>query len=170
MAPSWTTRAKCTFWCSRWRARCSGVSEPSRADELLAQALKQAGIDAVVTRGVNEDELGDLIEDRWVGSPVDAVIGNVPFANVHLDFHGQKLSLHDFCIAKGATLRRHTADLVSNTISNHQQTITRLQAQRLLSRRCLRWSPVTQADTGASQLHTRLTGARVKQIDLGASK
>ena len=32
--------------------------------------------------------------------PLDAVIGNVPFANVHLDFHGQKLSLHDFCIAK----------------------------------------------------------------------
>ena len=32
--------------------------------------------------------------------PVDAVIGNVPFANVHLDFHGQKLSLHDYCIAK----------------------------------------------------------------------
>jgi N12 class adenine-specific DNA methylase len=32
--------------------------------------------------------------------PLDAVIGNVPFANVHLDFHGQKLSLHDYCIAK----------------------------------------------------------------------
>ena len=32
--------------------------------------------------------------------PLDAVIGNVPFANVHLDLHGQKLSLHDFCIAK----------------------------------------------------------------------
>jgi N12 class adenine-specific DNA methylase len=33
--------------------------------------------------------------------PLDAVIGNVPFANIQLDFHGQKLSLHDFCIAKG---------------------------------------------------------------------
>jgi hypothetical protein len=32
--------------------------------------------------------------------PVDAVIGNVPFADVKLDFHGQKLSLHDFFIAK----------------------------------------------------------------------
>jgi N12 class adenine-specific DNA methylase len=32
--------------------------------------------------------------------PLDAVIGNIPFANVHLDFHGQKLSLHDYCIAK----------------------------------------------------------------------
>jgi N12 class adenine-specific DNA methylase len=33
--------------------------------------------------------------------PLDGVIGNVPFANIPLDFHGQKLSLHDFCIAKG---------------------------------------------------------------------
>ena len=32
--------------------------------------------------------------------PLDAVIGNVPFAKIPLDFHGQKLSLHDFCIAK----------------------------------------------------------------------
>ena len=32
--------------------------------------------------------------------PLDAVIGNVPFADVKLDFHGQKLSLHDFFIAK----------------------------------------------------------------------
>jgi len=31
---------------------------------------------------------------------LDAVIGNVPFADVKLDFHGQKLSLHDFCVAK----------------------------------------------------------------------
>src|SRR5271165_5372915 len=32
--------------------------------------------------------------------PIDAVIGNVPFADVKLDYHGQKLSLHDFFIAK----------------------------------------------------------------------
>lgn len=32
--------------------------------------------------------------------PLDAVIGNVPFADIKLDFHGQKLSLHDFFIAK----------------------------------------------------------------------
>jgi N12 class adenine-specific DNA methylase len=31
---------------------------------------------------------------------IDAVIGNVPFADVKLDYHGQKLSLHDFCFAK----------------------------------------------------------------------
>ncbi len=31
---------------------------------------------------------------------IDAVIGNVPFADVKLDYRGQKLSLHDFCFAK----------------------------------------------------------------------
>ncbi len=31
---------------------------------------------------------------------IDAVIGNVPFANVGLDYRGQKLSLHDYFFAK----------------------------------------------------------------------
>ncbi|HLJ95434.1 MAG TPA: DEAD/DEAH box helicase family protein [Gemmataceae bacterium] len=36
-----------------------------------------------------------LSEDR-----IDAVIGNVPFADLKLDYRGQKLSLHDFFFAK----------------------------------------------------------------------
>ena len=32
--------------------------------------------------------------------PLDAVIGNVPFADIKLDFQGQKLSLHDFFVVK----------------------------------------------------------------------
>ena len=32
--------------------------------------------------------------------PLDAVIGNVPFADIKLDLNGQKLSLHDYFIAK----------------------------------------------------------------------
>ncbi|OWK45567.1 DEAD/DEAH box helicase family protein [Fimbriiglobus ruber] len=31
---------------------------------------------------------------------LDAVIGNVPFADVRLDYHGQKLALHDYFLAK----------------------------------------------------------------------
>jgi N12 class adenine-specific DNA methylase len=31
---------------------------------------------------------------------IDAVVGNVPFADVKLDYHGQKLSLHDYFFAK----------------------------------------------------------------------
>jgi hypothetical protein len=37
----------------------------------------------------------NLPEDR-----IDAVIGNVPFADLKLDYQGQKLSLHDFFFAK----------------------------------------------------------------------
>ncbi len=36
-----------------------------------------------------------LPEDR-----IDAVIGNVPFADLKLDYHGQKFSLHDYFFAK----------------------------------------------------------------------
>ncbi|MGE3999009.1 MAG: DEAD/DEAH box helicase family protein [Planctomycetaceae bacterium] len=36
-----------------------------------------------------------LPEDR-----IDAAIGNVPFADLKLDYHGQKLSLHDYFFAK----------------------------------------------------------------------
>jgi tRNA G10 N-methylase Trm11 len=36
-----------------------------------------------------------LPEDR-----IDAVIGNVPFADLKLDYHGQRLSLHDYFFAK----------------------------------------------------------------------
>ena len=36
-----------------------------------------------------------LPEDR-----IDAVIGNVPFADVKLDYHGKRLALHDFFLAK----------------------------------------------------------------------
>jgi len=36
-----------------------------------------------------------LPEDR-----IDAVIGNVPFADIKLDYHGQKLALHDYFLAK----------------------------------------------------------------------
>ncbi|HZZ77125.1 MAG TPA: DEAD/DEAH box helicase family protein [Gemmataceae bacterium] len=32
--------------------------------------------------------------------PVDAAIGNVPFADIHLDHNGHRFSLHDYCIAK----------------------------------------------------------------------
>ena len=31
---------------------------------------------------------------------IDAVVGNVPFADLKLDYHGQKLSLHDYFFAK----------------------------------------------------------------------
>ncbi len=39
-------------------------------------------------------------DTRLADASMDGVIGNVPFANVSLDYRGQKLSLHDFFLAK----------------------------------------------------------------------
>jgi N12 class adenine-specific DNA methylase len=39
-------------------------------------------------------------DSRLPEGRIDAVIGNVPFADVKLDYRGQKLSLHDFFFAK----------------------------------------------------------------------
>src|SRR5205807_1409996 len=39
-------------------------------------------------------------DTRLPEDKIDAVIGNVPFADVKLDYRGQKLSLHDFFFAK----------------------------------------------------------------------
>src|SRR5205807_5665202 len=37
---------------------------------------------------------------------IDAVIGNVPFADVKLDYNGQRLSLHDYFFAKSVDALR----------------------------------------------------------------
>src|SRR6516165_11212959 len=39
-------------------------------------------------------------DTRLPEGSLDAVIGNVPFADLKLDYHGQKLSLHDYFFAK----------------------------------------------------------------------
>ncbi len=39
-------------------------------------------------------------DTRLPENRIDAVIGNVPFADVKLDYHGQKLALHDYFLAK----------------------------------------------------------------------
>jgi SAM-dependent methyltransferase len=39
-------------------------------------------------------------DTRLPGDHIDAVIGNVPFADLRLDFHGMRLALHDFFLAK----------------------------------------------------------------------
>ena len=42
----------------------------------------------------------DFRETRLPAGGVDAVVGNVPFANLKLDYCGQRLSLHDYFFAK----------------------------------------------------------------------
>ncbi|HLN31390.1 MAG TPA: DEAD/DEAH box helicase family protein, partial [Gemmataceae bacterium] len=56
-----------------------------------------------VARALHPDQdirIENFRDTRLPESGLDAVIGNVPFADVKLDYRGQKLSLHDFCFAK----------------------------------------------------------------------
>jgi N12 class adenine-specific DNA methylase len=45
-------------------------------------------------------------DTRLPGGGIDAVVGNVPFADLKLDHNGQKFSLHDFFFAKSADALR----------------------------------------------------------------
>ena len=42
----------------------------------------------------------DFRETKLPANGIDAVIGNVPFANIKLDYNGNRLSLHDYFFAK----------------------------------------------------------------------
>ncbi len=49
----------------------------------------------------NQDiRIENFRETKLPENRIDAVIGNVPFANMKLDYRGQKLSLHDYFFAK----------------------------------------------------------------------
>jgi N12 class adenine-specific DNA methylase len=61
------------------------------------------GISGRIARARYPDQeirIENFRDSRLPEDQIDAVIGNVPFADVKLDFHGQKLSLHDFFFAK----------------------------------------------------------------------
>lgn len=63
--------------------------------------VEQDSISGRIARALHPDQ--DIrVEDfqRTKLPPLDAVIGNVPFADVKLDHHGQKFSLHDYFFAK----------------------------------------------------------------------
>jgi hypothetical protein len=47
-----------------------------------------------------------IADTRLPQHSLDGVIGNVPFADLKLDYHGQKLSLHDYCFAKSVDALR----------------------------------------------------------------
>src|SRR5207253_11501862 len=44
--------------------------------------------------------LENFRDTRLPADRIDAVIGNVPFADLRLDYHGTRLALHDFFLAK----------------------------------------------------------------------
>lgn len=56
-----------------------------------------------IARAIHPDadiRIEDFRDTKLPSSGLDAVIGNVPFADLKLDYHGQRLSLHDFFFAK----------------------------------------------------------------------
>src|SRR5271156_833857 len=56
-----------------------------------------------IARALHPDQdirIENFRDTRLPEGKIDAVIGNVPFAAVKLDYRGQKLSLHDFFFAK----------------------------------------------------------------------
>jgi N12 class adenine-specific DNA methylase len=56
-----------------------------------------------IARAIHPDadiRIENFRDTRLPEGRIDAVIGNVPFADVKLDYHGQRLSLHDFFFAK----------------------------------------------------------------------
>jgi type I restriction-modification system DNA methylase subunit len=55
---------------------------------------------AKALHGEHDIRIENFRDTRLPEGRIDAVIGNVPFADLKLDYHGQKLSLHDFFFAK----------------------------------------------------------------------
>ncbi|HEX3147901.1 MAG TPA: DEAD/DEAH box helicase family protein [Gemmataceae bacterium] len=56
-----------------------------------------------LARAIHPDQdirIENFRDTRLPEGSIDAVIGNVPFADVKLDYRGQKLSLHDYFVAK----------------------------------------------------------------------
>lgn len=56
-----------------------------------------------IARTLHPDQdirLENFRDTRLSENRIDAVIGNVPFADLKLDYHGQKLALHDYFFAK----------------------------------------------------------------------
>ena len=72
------------------RACASSASSWTRISGRIARALHPD----------HDIRIENFRDTRLPEGSIDAVIGNVPFADVKLDYRGQKLSLHDFFFAK----------------------------------------------------------------------
>src|SRR4029077_3387328 len=93
---------------------------------------------------------------------IDAAIGNVPFADLKLDYHGQKLSLHDFFFAKSidalkpggilamvtshftldkqnAAIREYLASKADFVGANQGATMAAREKQKLIKERFRSW-------------------------------
>ncbi len=78
-------------------------------DELRYIGVELDSISGRIARALHPDHdirIENFRDTKLPKDGVDAVIGNVPFANLTLDYRGQKMSLHDYFIAKSVDALR----------------------------------------------------------------
>jgi N12 class adenine-specific DNA methylase len=71
--------------------------------------VEMDSISGRIARAMHPDQdirIENFRDTRLPENGIDAAIGNVPFADLKLDYHGQKLSLHDFFFAKSVDALR----------------------------------------------------------------
>ena len=85
------------------RAAASATSSPSPRQACASSAWSSTaspdGSPACCYPG-HDIRIEHFRDTRLPEGRIDAVIGNVPFADLRLDYHGTRLALHDFFLAK----------------------------------------------------------------------
>src|SRR5581483_2756142 len=77
------------------------MSEGARGHRFIG--VEMDSISGRIARAIHPEHdirIESFRDTRLPENRIDAVIGNVPFADLKLDYHGQKLSLHDYFFAK----------------------------------------------------------------------
>lgn len=81
----------------------SGNFMAQGSDRYRFIGIEMDSISGRIARALHPDQdirIENFRDSRLPEGQIDAVIGNVPFADIKLDFQGQRLPLHDFFIAK----------------------------------------------------------------------
>ena len=84
-----------------------------------------------IARALHPDQdirIENFRDTKLPDGSIDAVVGNVPFANLALDYHGHKFSLHDYFLAKSVDLLKPggvMAIVTSHSTLDKQNAATR---------------------------------------------
>src|SRR5207244_5823482 len=82
------------------RTRCYSITVKRRARVRCVEVHSNAVLIAKAIHPGHDIRVENFRDTRLPEDRIDAVVGNVPCADVKLDYRGQKLSLHDFFFAK----------------------------------------------------------------------
>ena len=129
--PCWNPAAASAISCARHpRACASSAWSWTAISGRIARALHPG-------QDIRIENFRDtrLPEDR-----IDAVIGNVPFADVKLDYHGQKLSLHDYFFAKSIDALKPGGVLAPGHVALHARQAECRESASTSPRRPTSWA------------------------------